>query len=342
MSEELKSTLETMPRTRLTIAEATELAVAALTGIGYSAEQANIIADHLVDAAACGYEFAGLPRILAIADERVRWAEPRPISTVHETPVSALIDGGSNVGYLVARHAVDVAIAKAAASGIAVVGAFNSFYSGRIGYYVERACKVGLVCLHTASAEASVVPYGGTKPVLGTNPLAVGVPHRDGQFIYDIGTASMMQGELQLMKRLGLDLPEGVALDQDGQPTRDPAEGLLGGILPFAGHKGYGLSLAIQVLGLVAGADIGREKLSDYAFFFVVFRPDLLRPADELQGAVAGFLDLVRQNPAADPAKPVRIPTERAHGIRAGGSDAGVSIDTRIFDAITRLAQPKA
>ena len=137
------------------------------------------------------------------------------------------------------------------ASGIAIVGVHNSYYSGRNAYFVEHIVRAGLVAIHTSSARPHVLPPGGRAPALGTNPFCVGFPSADGPVIYDIGTASVMWGEVLLLARLGKQLPEGTGFDADGNPTRDAAAAAQGGVAPFGGHKGYGLSFAIQALGLL-------------------------------------------------------------------------------------------
>ena len=238
-----------------------------------------IITDQLIDNALCGYRFASLPRILAIAED-AKTAKPRtPVRIVRETPVSALVDGGNKVGYVAAFRGAEIAVAKAKASGIAIVGVHNSYYSGRNAYYVEHIVRAGLVAIHTASARPHVLPPGGRRPALGTNPFSIGFPSANGPVIYDIGTASLMWGEVLLMARLGQALPEGVGFDADGQAdARCARGGADGGVTPFGGHKGYGLSFAIQALGLLAGAALPRGDVQDYGFLFIAIDPAVMLP----------------------------------------------------------------
>src|SRR6266480_3714075 len=123
-------------RIRLGVAEARQHSERALRGIGYDAEEARIIADHVIDAALCGYEYSGLAKILNIPEHRRFKHSRSPMKVLHETEVSALFDGGNNVGMLAMYHATRVGIEKAASRGIAVVGVTNSWMSGRSAYYV--------------------------------------------------------------------------------------------------------------------------------------------------------------------------------------------------------------
>ena len=224
-------------RVHLSVDEARRLGESALKGIGYAPDEAWIVTDHVIDAALCGYEYSGLAKLLNIPEHR-RFDLPRgPIRLLHETPVSALYDGGNNVGMLAMYHAAKATVAKAEAHGIAVVGMTNTWMSGRSAYFVEMIARAGLVAIHTASSGGAVAPHGGIKPALGTNPIAFAVPAEDGPLILDMGTSAFMATELQLRVRLNQELPEGVAIDRDGNPTRDPVKARDGALLPFGGPR---------------------------------------------------------------------------------------------------------
>src|SRR4051812_41934467 len=137
---------------RLSIDEAQDLGEKALGTLGFTREEAATITNHLVDASTWGYEFAGLPRILVIA-ERPELGKPRTgVSIVKETPVSALLDGGNTVGYISLLRAVDVAIEKVRTSGIAIIGLRNSWFSGRNAFYMEKIARAGFAAIYTASS----------------------------------------------------------------------------------------------------------------------------------------------------------------------------------------------
>jgi LDH2 family malate/lactate/ureidoglycolate dehydrogenase len=173
-------------RIRLSVAEAGDHAERAMRGIGYDAEEAHIVANHEIDAALCGYEYSGLAKLLNIREHR-RFKEPRrPIRVLRETEVSVLYDCGNNVGMLAMRHATRGAIAKAATHGFAIVGVTNSWMSGRSAYYVEMIASANLIGIHTAGSARIVAPPGGTRPALGTNPIAFGLPSSRGPIVFDM------------------------------------------------------------------------------------------------------------------------------------------------------------
>lgn len=322
---------------RLSVAEAVALGERALTRTGYNGEEARIIVDQLMDNALCGYKFAGLPRILAIAgDERTRG--PRaPVRIVHETPVSALLDGGNTVGYIAAYRAAEVAIRKAKESGMASAGAYNSYYSGRNAYFVEKIVREGLVAFHVSSAYPRVLPPGAARPMLGTNPICFGFPSDDGPVIFDMGTASFMWGEVMLHAHLKEPLPEGVGFDEHGNPSRDATEVLKGGVAPFGGHKGYGLSFAIQALGLLAGAALARGQVRDYGFLFWALDPNVMLPGGEFKSQMSEYVRQIKATPRRPGVEEIRIPSERSMRERERRRKEGIVIERKVVESLKAL-----
>jgi len=321
----------------LSVAEATAFAERALARIGFSPEESQVIAGHLIDSELCGYPAIGLSRILTVA-QHPRMKEPRTAPrVVHETPLSALIDGGNTVGLYAVQRAAQVAIDKARASRVALVGMHNSYLSGRNAYYVEMIARAGFVAIHTACSRPVVAPLGGRAPAFGTNPIAFALPAEPDPLILDMGTASLNHGDVILAARLHRLLPEGTAIDADGESTRDPAAALAGAILPFGGHKGHGLSFAIQALGLLAGAALPRGQVQDFAFLFVVFDPGLLVEPDQLRGDLAELVGRVTATPRQPGVDEILVPSQRAWRERERGRKQGIALDRRLYDAIGAL-----
>ncbi|HSB49470.1 MAG TPA: Ldh family oxidoreductase [Burkholderiales bacterium] len=322
----------------LSVAEATRLGERALRAIGFNAEESRVTAAHLVDAELCGCPHLGLARVLTIHEDP-RSREPRtPIRIVYQTKVSALLDGGNHVGYYAVHRATKLAVAKARKNRIAVVGLYRSYLSGRNSYYLEMIARAGLVGIHLASALPVVLPHGGARPVFGTNPIGFGFPTGGDPFIVDLGTAATTRGDVILRSRLGVPLPEGIAIDARGEPTTDPAAALKGGIFAFGGHRGSALSFGIQAMCLLAGAARPRGKVQDYAFLFVVFDPAILMPAAEFKRQVRELIEVVRAVPPLDPEVPVRIPSEKSFRERARQRKEGIDVDRAVYDRLRALS----
>jgi LDH2 family malate/lactate/ureidoglycolate dehydrogenase len=322
---------------RLSPEEAQDLGVRSLCRLGYTEDEAGTIAAHLVDAALCGYRFAGLPRILNLAQHVKNNGLGGPITVVRETEVSAVINGNNNTGYLVVPRATRIAIEKAKAKGFALVGVYNSRYSGRNGAYLEKIARADLVGVHTACGNSRVAPPGGMRPVFGTNPIAFGFPSTRDPVIFDMGTAAMMTGELQRRAWIGEKLPAGIAIDAAGLPTTDANEALKGALLHFAGYKGYGLSLTIQLLGLAGGVAAGTEGIGGSGYFFIVFDPGLLVPVDEFKAQVSALVDWVKSTPRQPGVEEIRIPSERAFRARERNRVEGIRMDRALYDALNAL-----
>lgn len=325
----------TESRIRLTVAEARELAEGALRGIGYGEEDARIVADHVIDAALCGYEYSGLAKILNIPESPNFKRPTRPLSVLRETDVSLAFDGGNQNGMLALYHATRATIDKTARHGIALVSVTDSWMSGRSAYYVEMIARAGLVAIHTAASSGLVAPLGGRKAVLGTNPIAIALPSTKGPIVLDMGTSAYMMTELLLRERLGEQLPAGVAIDPDGNPTRDPTAARRGALLPFAGYKGFGLALMVQALGLLAGPGPNGEW--DYTYLFIAFRPDLLGPPDAFEREVTRLIEEIKATPRQAGVEEIRIPSERAFRAREQALSDGLEVDRLVYDALLAL-----
>jgi LDH2 family malate/lactate/ureidoglycolate dehydrogenase len=322
-------------RIRLSLADATDLAQSALRGIGYQEHDACIIADHVLDAALCGYEYSGLAKILNIPESKHFPLPRRPMAVLRETGVSLAFDGGNQVGMLALFHAAEATIKKAAAHGIALVSVTDAWMSGRSAYYVEMIAKAGLVAIHTAASSQLVAPPGGFRPILGTNPIAIAVPSSRGPVVLDMGTSAYMMTELMLKERLGQPLPEGVALGPDGQPTRDAALARRGALLPFGGYKGFGLALMVQALALLGGP--GPGGACDYGYLFIAFQPGLLGPADVFEREVARLIERIKATPRQSGVHEIRIPSERAYRSRERARKEGLEIDQIVYDRLVAL-----
>ncbi|MBI4195400.1 MAG: Ldh family oxidoreductase [Betaproteobacteria bacterium] len=320
------------------IHDAIDLAERTLTRYGMRARYARMTAEHLVDAALCGHEFASLPRLLAIVEELRRKPPAGEAHVVRENERSAVIDGGDNVAYAVSVIAVDKAIELARKSGIAVVGVRNTWFSGRLAYYVERAARQGFVAMHTTNTTARVAPYGGIDRLFGTNPFAIAFPANDEPLVVDFGTAATTWGETILRKNKGELLPDGVAVDAQGSPTRDPDAALAGAFLPWGGHRGYAMSLVIQLLALLAGSEPVVKESGKFGLFFLAFDPGLLMPADQYKARVTELRQIIKATRPAPGAGQVRVPGDASLRKRKENTAAGViRVDDRIYSRILAL-----
>jgi LDH2 family malate/lactate/ureidoglycolate dehydrogenase len=325
---------------RLAIAAATSLARQALAALRYDANEAALIADHLIDCDLRGLPVGGLARIISIGERLARIGDRRaPMRIVRETAVSAQIDGGDQLGYIVAHRATAVAVEKASAAGIAVVGANDTWYTGMLSYYAEIAAARGLVSIIASNASPWVAPHGASEGRYGTNPICFGFPSADEPVIWDIGTSAIIHAEATLAKRLGQLLPEGVAFDRDGATTRDPAAALAGAFAAWGGHKGSGLGIVVQLLGIMAGSPPIPPDLAGFGFLIVAIRPDLLRPAETFRRNVSAYAEAVRGARPVAGGSPVRMPFDRSRSDRRRRLERGrIDVPDVLFEQLSRIA----
>lgn len=328
-----------------------KFSASALRAVGVHPEHAEITAIRLVEADARGRTGHGLIR-LGPYIERIEAGgvnlDPN-IEVLRETPTSALIDGDNALGQVIMTQAAELAISKAQTSGMAWVGTVHSNHAGAAGLYPTMAAREGLIAMYFAVANANgMPPWGGTDPLLGTNPIAIGIPALDSPpFLLDIATTMTSHGSIKVAAQNGEEMPVGWVIDKDGNPITDPNRAHEGTLVPIGGYKGSGLNIAI---GLLAGAMNGaafldtvidhRVELSTptntgQALF--VMRSDLFQPAETALASMAAHLDVLRTSSTAD-GKPVRLPGDTAAEMERESERLGVAVSDVLIGQLNALA----
>ncbi len=239
---------------------------------GLDAIEAKRIAHSLVLANIFGHDSHGVVRVAQYVDvlKDGRAHPGKTIEIVKEADASAVVDGGWGFGQTITHQAMAMAIEKARKRSVAVVEVFNCSHIGRLGEYVETAAEqnfIGIVMCNNHGGGLLQSPFGGIDARMSPNPIAVGIP-TGGDFpvVVDMTASVVAEGKIRVKRNLGEKLPEGWAIDADGNPTTEPA-GFYGpprgAILPFGGitaHKGYALSIVVDVLsGALGGGGLSRD-----------------------------------------------------------------------------------
>ncbi|KPL17014.1 MAG: hypothetical protein AMJ92_12210 [candidate division Zixibacteria bacterium SM23_81] len=204
--------------------------------------------------------FALLPRL--VREIRAGMIDPKAdVRIVKAKTSTLLIDGCSGPGPVAASQSMKEAIRLCRESGIGAVSAYNCYHFGAASFYGFQAVKQDLIGLTFGNATPRVVPYGGREGVHGTNPMSFAIPAKKyPPLVVDIATSASSAGKINKALKKGERIPEGWALDRDGNPTSDPEKALQGFLLPMAGHKGYGLGLIVDILtGALTGSFCGKE-----------------------------------------------------------------------------------
>ena len=285
--------------------------------------------------------------------------EARP-RIVRETPVSALVDGDGGLGHVPARFAMQVAIDKAKACGIAIAAVRNSAHFGATGYYTLMAAKEGLIGMACTSASSiQVAPTFGKEAKLGTDPWSFAAPAADGPpFLLDMATTTVAAGRIRNKANEGLACPPGWVLDKDGLPSTDPLEARekggfltsLGGSPENSSYKGYGLAAMVNILAsCLSGATLitdpqhtKKPQGMDIGHFFMAIDPGLFRAADDFKSDVAQFCNDLRATKPIDPAQPVMVAGDPQWNYAKQRMAEGIPVGPGLLAQVRQIAQASA
>lgn len=331
---------------------------AVFEAVGVAPDHAATTSRRLVEADLRGRMGHGLIRVGPYV-ERIEagGVNLRPdMRVLHETPVSALVDADNGLGQVAMTLAADLAVAKAERAGMAWVGTVHSNHAGAAGLYPAMAARRGLIGMYVAVANANgMPPWGGTAPILGTNPLAIAVPAGEGPpFVLDIATTVASHGAIKVAAQAGEQMPTGWVVDREGRPITDPRKVDDGFLVPIGGYKGAGLNIAIGLLaGVLNGAAFGSSVIDHRADLttptntgqaLFVLRPDLFMPAGEALASVARHLDELRRS-GSPGGGPLRLPGDRAAELEAENDEKGIPVPDALHDSLValgdRLGVPK-
>jgi uncharacterized oxidoreductase len=286
---------------------------------GASGEEAGTVARHLVGANLAGHDSHGVIQISAYVDriKRGQIIPGAPFEVEHETPTTARINGNWGFGFVVTERAMRLAIEKAKKHNVAALTVHYQSHIGRLADYSLMAAEEGMIGLITADSGAgrkSVVPFGGTKVRLGTNPISIAVPsNNDAPVFLDMATSVVAAGKVGVARARMKEIPEGWILDSEGNPSTDPFDlPRGGGILPLGGdqgHKGFGLSFMVEMFsGILTGIGYGTDPAAFEAHhgiehrhndgcFIAVFNVEAFRPLEEFKEEVSGFAEFLKTSP---------------------------------------------
>jgi len=333
--------------TAVSIAALTRFAREVLSLAGADPEQATTTSEVLVWCDTVGRHTQGVWRlpILARRLQSGLFECPCQPRIESEAPGLVTLDGNNGIGHHVGRFAMRLAMERARTTGIAAVLVRNSNYLGAAGYYAQLASERAMLGVAMSNSFPKVAPHGGTRPVLGTNPLAFAAPLRDGtSIIVDLATSASSGSNIRKTLEQGKALAEGTAVDRAGEAITDPARVAEGALLPFGGAKGYALGLMVEILsGVATGAGISHgvrsiygdfEHGGDNGHFFMAIDIARLMPPDEFYDRIEVLIAALRQH------EDVLLPGEMRWRERQRALSAGtVDLDGDTTEALDALAR---
>ena len=309
---------------------------------------AAAVADHLVDAHLVGHDSHGVIRLPQYRNH-VREGKVQPAAlpeVLRESPTTALIDGHFGWGQVIAQRALELAIDKARSCSLAAVSVRNCYHIGRVGAYATAAAEAGFIAQIWCNGHGvcRVAPWGGTEPRLATNPIAVAVPTRGRPLLVDITTSVVAEGKIRVARNAGRSIPEGLVLDSEGEPTTRPEDLYEGGsLLPLGdaqGHKGYGLSTLVDLLGgALSGAGCGTlTSTVGNGVLLQLIDPDAFAERDELLERIDDFLEYLKSSKTRPGVEEILLPGDPEERSRTRRLAEGIPLDDRTWEQVRALA----
>ncbi len=317
---------------------------------GSGEREAALVARHLVEANLRGHDSHGIGMIPAYIENALAGVLPlnQALRVDLDTGPLLVCDAGIGLGQAMAHDAMVLGIERARRHGTCIVGLRNAHHIGRIGHWAEQCTAAGLVSIHfvNVASRPAVAPHGGTQARMGTNPLAIGIPRPgDEPIVVDFATSRWAVGKVRVAQNKGEALPPGILLDAAGRDTADPAQLFsepAGALLTMGEHKGWGLSLACELL---AGALLDAEPLKGErsspaiinSMLTVIVSPDRLASA----GAFAQKLEAVLawvQSETREGRPAVRLPGDPERETRAARLAAGIPVDPKTWQEVLNAA----
>jgi len=318
------------------------LTVRVLTASKTSPDNAAVVAAALVRADADGIPSHGVARLPVFADQSKcskvdGFAEPG----LSETGTAAIrIDGKCGFAFPAIDLGLTRAIEMVEAAGVVAVAIGNSSHAGVLGHHVERLADHGLGAMAFVNTPAAISPWGGNRPLYGTDPIAFACPRPDAPpLVIDLSITKVARGKIKLAADRGEAIPEGWALDGDGNPTTDAGAAMQGGsLLPIGDAKGAALALMVELMGAaMTGSQYGYEASSFFdteggppktGQFFFVFKPERLG-GDGVLARIEALMEAITDQPGT------RIPGQRRLDNRAKAEADGVDIPDELLENLT-------
>ena len=323
-----------------------DLMVAALMNSNVSETNARSVAGALLAAEIDGRKGHGFSRIPSYAGQaRTGKVDGQADAEImKESPGSLMIDVKKGYFYPAFDLALELVSAKARANGIAAVAFHNSHHCGVLGHHVEKLANEGFVALVLGNTPQAMAPWGGNKPLFGTQPLAFASPRENGlPLVMDMALTQVARGNIMRAQQDGKPIPEGWATDADGNPTTDPDVALREGVLlPVGGAKGAALGLMVEILAApLTGSSLSTEATSFFTTdgeppavgeFLIVIDPDGFAGRDQFLARVEEILLSITEQEGA------RLPGGRREELRKTAAENGLDIPANLVDEARALA----
>jgi LDH2 family malate/lactate/ureidoglycolate dehydrogenase len=317
---------------------------------GVGREEAEIVADSLVQADLRGIESHGVVRT-DIYLQRIESNMIDPNAEIRiesESDATILVNGNNNFGSVIGTKALNLALERAKKHGASIVGVKGSNHFGTGAYYALKAIEQNMILLVISNASQTMPPTGGIRPFIGTNPLAIGVPAGEElPFLLDMATSVVARGKIIVAAQKGEPIPLGWAIDKAGNPTTDALQALEGSVLPLGGPKGYAISMFIDILsGVLTGAGFGRyvnnmyenwEEPQNVGHFFIAIDIDRFIPVELFKKRMDQYIQEIKAEPKAPGVEEIFIPGEIEFRLVNERVNKGIKLPIKVVEQLNQI-----
>ena len=312
-----------------------------------SQEEAATLIKVLLDTNLRGLDTHGI-NMLPFYVKRYKNIEHRPITVAEDKGAGCIIDGGNHTGQMTSMFALKKAMEKADKFGIGLALVKESCHNGAVGYYASLAAEAGYIALSTTTVMPLLAPWGGLEPFVGNNPYAIGYPYKEMPIVLDVSNSVTARQKIFSYAREGWQLPDGWAMDKEGNPTNDPQEAINGLLMPVGGHKGAGLALMIDlILGTLAGGTYARsicantvpDKAQHIAHMIFVMNPDFYMSREALDAHTEQYVKDFRNVRKKADVEQLLLPGELEWQRIQDRKANGIPVSTAILKELNAFAE---
>jgi len=323
-----------------------------LREVGLPEKDAAITTESLIDANLRGVDTHGITRLSIYTrrlEEGVVNASPE-MNLIKNTETAAILDGDNGQGQVVGMRAAEEAIKMATDKGSGFVGVKHSNHFGTAAFFGMKILEAGHIGLVLSNAPSTMVPFGGARPYFGTNPIAITIPAgQELPIVIDMATSVVAQGKIILADKEGKSIPEGWAVDKNGNPTTDTKAALEGAVLPLGGPKGSALALMVDILsGVLTGAFWGPylnsmwddfENPQNVGHFIGAINVEGFMPLEKFKERVDQIIREIKAVPQAPGFKEVCLPGEIEFRTRDERLKKGIPLGEGVFSDLVKLGK---
>ncbi|KQR73206.1 hypothetical protein ASF98_22650 [Arthrobacter sp. Leaf337] len=321
-----------------------------LSAAGLPEDDARLVAESLVDANLRGVDSHGVSRIpIYVKRLQLGLVNTRPnVRVVKETGGALVIDGDNGMGQVVMQRSLELAQERLPSTSTVSVAVRNSNHYGSGAYFAKKAAAANAAIFLYGNAPATMSAWGGRERFLGTNPYTFGVPAGSREpMILDMATSVVARGKIIQADQLGGQIPEGWAVDINGDPTTDPEAALAGSVLPFGGPKGYGIALMVEVMaamfsGASSGPEIGDlyddlDRPQGVGAFFTLHNVSAFQPLDQFGRRMENLFEAIKASGPAN--REVLIPGEIEARAALRNQEQGIALPQAVIAELEKLSQ---